>query len=153
MSRELLVRKIREGTVIDHIPAGRALDVLKVLKISGREGFTVAVVMNVESKKLGRKDIIKIEGKELKRSELDVISIVAPTATINIIREYEVVDKFKVKPPQVIEGLFRCRNPNCITNQRREPIKSRFTVIGEGPVKLKCDYCGEIHEIDEVVHH
>ena len=146
----LIIRKIRNGIVIDHIPAGRALTVLKVLGLTGKEGYRIALVMNVESKKLGRKDIVKIEDKELSRDELNIISLIAPTATINVIREYEVKHKFKVEVPQVIENVFKCRNPRCITNQPREPIKPRFVLVSKDPLILKCDYCGTYHTIEDI---
>ena len=142
MSRELIVRKIKHGTVIDHIPAGNALNVLKILGIRGDEGFRVAIIMNVESKKLGRKDIVKVEGRELNPEEVNKIALIAPTATINIVRDYKVVVKLKVKIPDVIEGIVRCVNPNCITNSEREPIKPKFRVVSRDPVKLQCVYCG-----------
>ncbi len=148
--RELIIRKIKDGIVIDHIPAGQALTVLKVLGITGREGYRVALVMNVESKKLGVKDIVKIEGKELSKEELNVIALVAPTATINIIRNYEVVQKFKVQVPEVIEGILKCRNSRCITNKTREPVKSRFVLISREPLILKCDYCNTYHTWQDI---
>ncbi|HDJ27368.1 MAG TPA: aspartate carbamoyltransferase regulatory subunit, partial [Aciduliprofundum sp.] len=98
---ELRVRRIREGTVIDHIPPGKALKVLSILGISGSEGTVVAVLMNVESRKLGKKDIVKLEGRFLTRDEVDEIALVAPTATINIIRDYEVAEKFSLTLPKV----------------------------------------------------
>ncbi|GAB6947193.1 aspartate carbamoyltransferase regulatory subunit [Vulcanisaeta sp. JCM 16161] len=148
--RELIISKIRDGVVIDHIPAGRALLVLRLLGITGREGFRVALVMNVESRKLGTKDIVKIEGRELTKDELNLVALVAPTATVNIIRDYEVVSKFKVAIPDVIEGLLKCKNPRCITNQQREPVRSRFRVLSREPLKLVCDYCGTIHELSDI---
>lgn len=151
MNKELIVSKIKEGTVIDHIPAGRALAVLRLLGISGKEGTRVALVMNVESKKLGRKDIVKIEGRELTPDEVDIISAVAPSATINIIRNYEVVAKHKVKPPQVIRGRFRCKNPNCVTNLPREPIATSFVLIKSEPLIFACEYCGRYHTLEELV--
>jgi aspartate carbamoyltransferase regulatory subunit len=148
--KELIISKIRSGVVIDHIPAGRALLVLRMLGITGREGFRVALVMNVESGKLGVKDIVKVEGRELTKDELNLVALVAPTATVNIIRDYEVVSKFKVVVPDVIEGLIKCKNPRCITNQQREPIKSRFRVVSREPLKLVCDYCGTIHDLGDI---
>lgn len=148
--KELIIRKIKDGIVIDHIPAGKALTVLKVLGITGREGYRVALVMNVESRKISQKDIIKVEGKELSREELNIIALVAPTATINIIRDYKVVQKFKVSIPDKIEGVLKCRNVNCITNQPREPIKTKFTVVSKNPLILKCDYCGTYHTIEDI---
>lgn len=148
---KLIVRKIKDGTVIDHIPAGRALVVLKVLGITGQEGNIIALVMNVESKKLGKKDIIKIEGRELKSDEVNKIALIAPNATINIIKDYRVVKKMKVQIPDVIEGLISCVNPNCISNQPREPIKSRLKVISREPLILQCEYCGRYIKYSEVL--
>ncbi|MCD6510280.1 MAG: aspartate carbamoyltransferase regulatory subunit [Thermoprotei archaeon] len=147
----LLVSKIQDGTVIDHIPAGNALYVLKILGITGREGLRVAVVMNVESKKLGKKDIVKIEKLELKKDDVNKISLIAPTATINIIRNYKVVSKSKVSVPERIEGLFSCINPRCITNQPREPLKSKFRLVSLSPLKMQCEYCGYIMSHDEIL--
>ncbi len=148
---ELLVRKIREGTVIDHIPAGRALAVLRILGITGREGFRVAVVMNVESRKLGRKDIVKVEGRLLKPHEVDVIALIAPTATINIVKDYKVVEKRRVKIPRLVEGVLKCKNPTCITRKKGEYIRSRFRLVSEKPVILQCVYCGTLLHEDEIL--
>ncbi|NOZ89239.1 MAG: aspartate carbamoyltransferase regulatory subunit [Crenarchaeota archaeon] len=145
--RQLLVERIRDGTVIDHIPAGRALIVLRILGITGREGLRVAVVMNVESRKLGRKDIVKIENRHLSPEEVNKIALVAPTATINIVRGYEVVEKRKVELPETLENVLRCTNPTCITRKPREPVKPRFRLVSRRPVRLQCIYCGSI--IDE----
>jgi len=140
----LLVRRIREGTVIDHIPAGRALTVLRILGITGREGVRVAVVMNVESRRLGRKDIVKIEERFLSPEEVNKIALVAPRATINIVRDYRVAEKRRVTLPSMIEGIISCPNPTCITRQRREPVKPRFRVLRRGPLLLQCIYCGTL---------
>ncbi len=147
----LLVRKIREGTVIDHIPAGRALAVLRILGITGREGVRVALVMNVDSRKLGRKDIVKVEGRTLRPHEVDTIALIAPTATINIIRDYRVVEKRRVRLPRVVRDVLRCKNPTCITRKKGEPVTPRFEVVSERPVRLRCVYCGSILEEDEIL--
>ncbi|MCX8168103.1 MAG: aspartate carbamoyltransferase regulatory subunit [Ignisphaera sp.] len=146
MSEEstLVVSKIKNGTVIDHIPAGRALDILAVLDINGKEGYRMAILMNVESKKLGKKDIIKIEGRLLSVEELNIISLVAPRATINIIEDFAITTKHRVETPNYIEGVLRCPNPTCITNKRGEPIKTKFKTISKDPIKLQCEYCGAI---------
>ena len=146
----LRVAKIREGTVIDHITAGYALIVLKILGITGREGFVVSVAMNVPSKKLGRKDVVKIEGRELSPEEVNKIALVAPRATINIIRDYEVVEKHRVRLPRTIRNIVRCVNPACITNAR-EPVEPIFYVVSEEPLRLKCHYCGRIMEQHDVL--
>jgi aspartate carbamoyltransferase regulatory subunit len=151
MSEELLVRKIRDGTVIDHIPAGRALDVIKILGLSGKEGSTIAIVMNVPSKKLGRKDIVKVEGKFLEPKEVDEIALIAPTATINIVKDFRVLEKRRVQVPGEIKGLLRCPNPNCVTNTKREPIETRFKLVSIAPLKLKCYYCEDIVTEEQVI--
>ncbi|MFP3232131.1 MAG: aspartate carbamoyltransferase regulatory subunit [Sulfolobaceae archaeon] len=144
--KELLVSKIKNGTVIDHIPAGRALAVLKVLKITGSEGLRVAVVLNVESKRIGKKDIVKIEDKEVSENEANLITLIAPTATINIIRDYEVVEKKQLRVPEVVKGILRCPNPHCITNNDIEAT-SVFRTVKVKPLKMRCEYCET--EIDE----
>ncbi len=146
----LVVSKIRAGTVIDHIPAGRALDVLKIIGLSGREGIRTAIIMNVESKKLGRKDIIKVEGKFLKQQEVSVIALIASTATINIVEDFKVVKKFNVEIPELIEEVITCPNTTCITNKGNEPVKSRFTVVSRKPITLQCSYCGTLVFEDEL---
>jgi aspartate carbamoyltransferase regulatory subunit len=137
---ELIVSKIKDGTVIDHIPAGRALSVLRILGIKGDEGYRIALVMNVESKKIGRKDIVKIEGREIDEKEASLITLIAPSATINIIRNYEVIEKRKMEVPKLIKGLIKCPNPQCITNNDIEAL-SKFVTISVKPLKLKCAYC------------
>lgn len=140
MKDGLIVSKIKDGTVIDHIPAGRALAVLKVLGIKGNEGVRVALVMNVESKKMKIKDIVKIDGRSISEKEAALITLIAPTATINIIKDYEVVEKRKLSVPEIVESLLKCPNPNCITNNDIEA-KSRFVKESNSPLILKCDYC------------
>ncbi len=152
-SSTLTVSKMRCGTVIDHIPAGRALDVLRVLGITGREGLRIAIIMNVESQKLGRKDIVKIEGRELSPEEVNAIALIAPTATINIINDFRVVSKFRVEVPEIIEGILRCPNPTCITNKSREPIVSKFKRVSRKPLILQCEYCGTLLHETEIASH
>lgn len=150
MTRDMKVKKIKNGTVIDHITAGQALNVLKILGITKEyPKTTVTVAMNVPSGKLGLKDIVKVEGRELEAEELDKISLIAPEATINIIRNYGVVEKKRVSLPGVLEGVLRCDNPNCITNY--EAAKSRFTVEEKNPIKLRCIYCERSMDEEGVV--
>lgn len=137
---ELRVKPIKNGTVIDHIAGGQALNVLKILGISGTTDATVSVVMNVESKKLQKKDIVKVEDRELKEEEVNRIALIAPAATINIIRDYLVIEKRAVDLPDEIVGVVRCQNPSCISNTS-EPIKSRMMVKAKNPVLLRCIYC------------
>jgi len=136
----LTVSKIRNGTVIDHIPAGRSLAVLKVLGITGYEGLRIAILMNVESKKLGRKDIVKIEDKVVDEREASIISLIAPEATINIVRDFNVVEKRNLRLPETIKGLLKCPNPLCVTNNDPEAL-SEFVKVSEKPLRLRCVYC------------
>jgi aspartate carbamoyltransferase regulatory subunit len=137
---ELRVSKIRNGTVIDHVSGGHALNVLSILGIDGSEGLGVSVVMNVPSDRLGLKDVVKVEDRELSQSEVDVISLIAPEATINIIRDFEVVQKNRVDRPESVIGLLSCPNRNCITN-RDEPVETKFSVVEDG---VRCAYCSTI---------
>ncbi len=145
----LRVSKIKDGTVIDHITAGHALDVLKIVGITGRVNGIVTVAMNVPSKTLGLKDMVKIEGRELKSQEVDKIALLAPHASINIIRNYEVVDKQLVKLPNVIRESIKCANPACISNSK-EPVKPTFYVDKKEPLRLRCHYCGYIMERQDI---
>ena len=142
---EVRVSKIRDGTVIDHINGGYALDVAKILGITGHEHQVVTIAINVPSKRLYRKDIVKIEGRALSREELNRIALLSPRATINIIHDYKVVEKQEVQLPKVIEDIVRCINPTCITNSN-EPVLAKFAVKEEEPLLLRCLYCGYILE-------
>jgi len=146
----LRVSKIRDGTVIDHITSGHALDVVKILGITGKSGNIVTIAMNVPSKRMGKKDIVKIEGRELKAEEVDKIALIAPNATINIIRDYKVVEKKRVQLPKVIKNIVRCANPACISNSN-EPVQPTFYVESQEPLYLKCHYCGYLMERDEIL--
>ena len=140
---QLRVSKIRNGTVIDHIAAGQALNVLAILGIDGSEGHGLSIAMNVSSGRLGRKDILKVEERELSQSEVDVLSLIAPEATINIVRDFDVVEKNRVERPDRVSGLLSCPNHNCITNAN-EPVETAFDVISDG---VRCNYCESIiHE-------
>ncbi len=141
---ELRVSKIRDGTVIDHVRGGQALNVLAILGIDGTDGEEVSVGMNVPSDRLARKDVVKVEGRELSQDEVDVLSLIAPDATINIVREYEVVEKHRVERPEEVAGVLSCPNPNCITTGT-EPVASRFEVLDDG---VRCVYCGTIVRAD-----
>ena len=138
----LLVRRIRNGTVIDHIDAGEALNVVKILGIVGTTTESLSIATNVQSKYMDRKDIVKISNRELSKEEVDRIALISPKATINIIRDFRVWDKKGVEIPTLIEGSVRCPNPGCITNTN-EPIKSRFAVLPQGK-GLRCLYCDSV---------
>lgn len=135
---ELAVSALAAGTVVDHIPADA---LFKVAHILGIDKMTTGVTIgnNLPSRRLGRKGIIKVDGMEFDRATLDRIAVVAPSATVNIIRDYTVVSKHPVELPSVLTAIVRCPNPKCITNH--EPMATRFDVGNpEGP-ELVCHYC------------
>ncbi len=141
--KQLVISKIKDGTVIDHINAGKAPLVLRILGIKEDSKENVSMAMNVPSKKMGRKDIVKVEGKFISEEELNKIALISPNATINLIKDYEIKKKFKVKPPEFIEGILICPNRMCISNDKREPITSKFYIkVDENGVVAKCYYCG-----------
>ncbi len=142
--RDLKIQAIENGTVIDHITAGQALNVLRILRISSAFRETISFVMNAPGAR-GKKDVVKIEGKELSIEELNRIALISPKATINIIRDFKVIQKNKVVLPSYMEGVVRCTNLNCISNSS-EPIKSKFSVLQseEEGVSLHCLYCEHV---------
>ncbi|NLV26359.1 MAG: aspartate carbamoyltransferase regulatory subunit [Methanomicrobiales archaeon] len=144
----LVINTIRDGTVIDHITAGEALIVLRILGITGSTSECVSVATNVTSEALTKKDVVKIENRELKAKEVDRIALVAPNATINIIRNYRVIDKKGVIIPSVLMGVLKCPNPCCITNTN-EPVLSRFEMLGK---KAVCSYCDAVISSDISTH-
>jgi len=147
---ELRIRKIKNGTVIDHLPQHSSLIVLKILGITGKEGNIVSIAMNVPSQRLGKKDIVKVEDRELSAQEADKIALIAPRATINIIRDYEVVEKRRAKLLNLIKGFPRCANPTCISNSS-EPVQYTFHVEREEPLRLRCHYCNYIMEKEDIL--
>lgn len=147
---ELRVKKIENGTVIDHIPNGQALAVLRILGIRFPHEFIVSVIMNVPSKKYGKKDVVKIEKRRLTQEELSKIALVAPNATINIIENYKVIEKSNVQLPKRIYGVIKCANPLCITNTN-EPVKPSFIVIEKRPLLLRCEYCGKYTTYEDII--
>lgn len=142
----LVVEKIENGTVIDHIPAGAGLKVLEILKIGGTN-YKVALLMNVPSRRLGKKDIVKIAEKQLDEREVNKIALVAQSATLNIIRNGEVVEKSEVRIPKSLVGVSRCPNPKCITNG--EKMETRFSQ--EDKDRFRCGYCEMLFEAKELV--
>ncbi|MDZ7738551.1 MAG: aspartate carbamoyltransferase regulatory subunit [Bacteroidales bacterium] len=146
--KQLSVSAIENGTVIDHIPASVLFKVIQILgldKISNLITFGT----NLESKKLGQKAIIKLEGIFFEDDDINRIALVAPEAKLNIIRDYEVVDKNIVKVPDQIIGIAKCFNPKCITNF--EPVTTRFRVVSKKDVALKCHYCEKITDQEHLV--
>lgn len=148
--QELRVKRIENGTVIDHINAGQALNVLKILGIPDSSQGVVSVLLNSPGK-FGIKDVVKIENRELNVREVNKIAMIAPNATINIIRNFNVSQKKKVDIPTFVEGVVKCVNPNCISNSN-EPVTSKFDVSVEENLRLRCTYCGRSISEDIAKH-
>uniref|UniRef100_UPI003216FACD aspartate carbamoyltransferase regulatory subunit n=1 Tax=uncultured Draconibacterium sp. TaxID=1573823 RepID=UPI003216FACD len=145
---KLKVSAIKDGTVIDHIPAKNLFKVITILgldKIKNQITFGT----NLDSKKLGAKAIIKVSDKFFEDDEINKIALIAPHAKLNIIKDYDVVEKKIVVTPKKITGIVKCFNPKCITNN--ETITTCFKVISEEPIALKCKYCEKITADDQIV--
>ena len=145
--RELSVSALENGTVIDHIPQGHVLQVMSILNL---ENFDDQIYFgaNLDSKKYGKKGIIKVSNRFFKSSEMNKISLVAPTATLIEIRDFDVVKKSGVKIPKEVNDIAKCINPKCITNN--EYVPTHFTVIDKKDLKLKCRYCEKITKKENV---
>jgi len=146
---ELMVRRIKEGTVIDHIDEGKGLHVLDALRIDGKDGSLITIALNVPSGKSKKKDIIKVENKFLKDDDTNKIAVISPKATINIIKNYKLIEKRRVALPNEIDRIFQCSNPECITNST-EHIDSIMDLIDEEGMILKCRYCARILDVNEI---
>ena len=147
MEPKLLVRKIENGTVIDHIPVGKGFFILKILEIEPTA--KVVVASNVDSKKYGNKDVIKIENRYLTTKETDIISAIAPNATINTIKNSQVNKKQSLKFPESIEEVLKCPNLSCVTNLANEPIKTKFINM-KNYNAVQCSYCDSLIRYDEL---
>jgi aspartate carbamoyltransferase regulatory subunit len=140
-----MVEKISEGTVIDHIKAGAGSRVLQVLSESYPISRMAALIMNAPSRKFGRKDIVKLEGVFIDEKAANRISLIAPSATLNIIRNSRVADKHQVQTPKSIAGLLHCPNPNCITNFERA-----ITTFSQDGGRLRCRHCERLFAPEEL---
>lgn len=145
--KERLVAAIENGTVIDHIPSEKTYEVVNILGLQNLKAI-VTIGYNYLSKKLGHKGIIKIENKFFTDEEISRLSVVAPNVILNVIRNYEVVEKKKVETPDKLKGIIRCNNPKCVTNN--EPMKTVFTVIDKSNGIIKCHYCDKEQDINKV---
>lgn len=143
--KEVKLAPIRNGTVIDHINCGQALNVMKILGVNENNiDSAISIGIHVVSgKDMEWKDIVKIEDRELDSKTVDKIALIAPDATISIIRDFYVAEKYQVCLEDHVVGLAKCSNPNCITN-RGEPISPEFNVVSRNPPQLRCCYCDRI---------
>ena len=136
--QELQVAALKNGTVIDHIPSEKLFTVVSLLGLEKMDS-NITIGFNLKSKKLGKKGIIKIADKYFDDEEINRISVVAPHVKLNIIRDYEVVEKKEVQMPEDLKGIVKCANPKCITNN--EPMPTRFDVIDKEKGTIRCHYC------------
>jgi len=138
MNKELQVKALENGTVIDHIPSDKLFKVVSLLKMDGLKN-QITIGNNLSSKQMGTKGIIKVADRYYAEEEVNRIALIAPMAKINIIKNFEVIEKKILTLPDKFTGLVKCPNPKCITNN--EPMKTRFETVSKDPVVLKCQYC------------
>ena len=143
--KQLVVSALENGTVLDHIPAENVYRALNLLNLKGIEN-RITIGINLNSKAQGRKGIIKIEDKFFEDEELNKLALIAPDATVNIIRDFKVVEKKKLELPKEVVGIAKCRNPKCVTNH--QPIKTRFaTSKKDNEISLICHFCEKTTDI------
>ena len=145
--KERLVAAIENGTVIDHIPADKTYLVVRLLGLEDLK-TPVTVGNNFISNKIGKKGIVKVSNKYFSNEEISRLSVIAPKIVMNIIKEYEVVEKKTVETPDELRGIVKCNNPKCITNN--EPMETVFHVVDKERGILKCHYCDKEQEMSKV---
>ena len=143
----LQVSALCNGTVIDHIPADKLFAVVNLLDIPAMSN-NVTIGYNLESKKLGKKGLIKIADRFFTDDEINKISVIAPNVVLNTIKDYNVVQKREVKMPDEIHDIIKCNNLNCITNN--EPMPTHFYVVDRESHTLKCRYCEKEVSLDDI---
>jgi len=145
--KELKVPAIKEGTVIDHIPSRETFKVMRILDL--REfNQRISVALNLKSKALGKKGIIKVGKRLLTQDEVNKIAILAPKATVNIIKDYKVKEKITVDIPEEIHNIIKCSNPKCITNN--EKVKTTFRILNKSPLQVLCTHCERVMESKDI---
>lgn len=145
--KELIVSALENGTVIDHIPSK---SVFQVIRILGLEKYNDQVLFatNLDSKRHGKKGVIKIKNKYFKIDEINKIALVAPSATLIVIKDFNIIEKKQVEVPDTVENIVKCFNPNCVTNN--ETIPTKFTMIDKDELKLLCHYCEKTTAKDNI---
>jgi aspartate carbamoyltransferase regulatory subunit len=144
---ERKIPAIKDGSVIDHVPSR---DTFRIMRILDPQEFIhpISVTLNLDSEKIGKKGVIKIDNRFLTEKEVNKIAILAPNATVSIIKDYRIVEKIEVKIPEELVGIVNCSNPTCVTN--REEVISNFRVVRENPLEVKCLYCERVYGKDEL---
>lgn len=142
---EMFVRALKNGTVIDHIPSDKLFAVVSLLHLDKLKN-RIIIGFNLNSEKIGKKSIIKVSDKYFSSEELNQLSVLAPNVTLNIIKEYEIIEKYKVEMPDELNGIIKCANPKCITNN--EPMTTSFKIIDKQKGIIRCLYCEKNQIID-----
>ncbi|MFV0553455.1 MAG: aspartate carbamoyltransferase regulatory subunit [Mangrovibacterium sp.] len=145
---KLKVSALENGTVIDHIPSESLFKVISILELEKTSNM-ITFGANLDSSTQGSKAIIKVANQYFAPNEVDKIALIAPNAKINVIKDYEVVEKKVVEVPDTVMGIVRCFNPKCITNN--EAIRTSFQVTSKSPIHLKCKYCEKITYENQIV--
>jgi len=145
--KQLRVDPIKNGTVIDHIAAGKALIVTDILNLKDPKNL-ILIGVNLTSNKMRKKDIIKIENRKLSNDEVNSIALISPNATLTIIEDYQVVKKQMISLPEAIHKHLICPNPNCVTNI--EDVTTNFYISNQEPVEVRCEYCEKTYAIENV---
>lgn len=148
--RAYKVYALKDGTVIDHIPRWKGLVIMELLGLNHQKQF-VTLGIGLKSRRAGWKDVIKIEHRELSQEEVEKIALVAPQATLNIIRNHHVYKKVRLQVPDEVLGIVECKNPKCITNN--EPVQTRFVKLEEKILALRCYYCERVFTGDDITLH
>lgn len=143
--KQLKVSAIKNGTVLDHIPSEQVFKVIDILNLDGSQ-HPLTIGVNLDSKSMGRKGIIKIAERFFRDDELNKIALIAPNASVNIIKDFEVVEKKVLTIPETISGIVKCINPMCVTNH--ENITAKFkTIVNGDRIQLQCKYCEKITDL------
>ena len=143
--KTLIVNAIENGTVLDHIPSEYLFKVVDILNLASTSN-QITIGSNLVSKSLGSKGIIKIADRYFEDQEINRIALVAPNATINIIKDYQVIEKRKISIPEEVVAVAKCANPLCITNH--QAISTRFkTIVDNDKIYLHCHYCEKTTKI------
>lgn len=145
----LLIPKIENGIVIDHIPAGCGARLLRILCEGGLCDTLITLGVNYGSQKLVRKDMIKVWARELPETVLQQLSLVAPGVTVKRVTDYEVDKKYALQPPTEIVGLVQCRNPRCITHSEEDAV-TRFRALTDDSRLYRCAYCERVFSLSDL---
>ncbi|WP_411680540.1 aspartate carbamoyltransferase regulatory subunit [Clostridium thailandense] len=142
----LTVNSIKNGIVIDHIKAGLGIKIFNDLGLD-KADFAVALIMNADSTKLKKKDIIKIENKM--DIDLTILGLIDPNITVDIIEKEAIREKIKLSLPHKVENIIKCKNPRCITSVEKY-IPHVFHLVDHARGEYRCEYCDEIYKVSEL---